>query len=137
LLCRPHVPNRKPCTPLFHLPSRAVRGRVITNSVNSFRLESTVIVPPCCFATMSKLSDSPRPVPSPAGFVVKNGSKILSRTSGRIPVPLSRMRISRPSSRAFVVAVTVGSKPGSAPSPRSPRRYPEEVLRRGRCQRSR
>jgi hypothetical protein len=25
---------------------------------------------------MSKLSDSPRPVPSPAGFVVKNGLKI-------------------------------------------------------------
>ena len=31
----------------------------------------------------------PGPVPFPAGFVVKNGSKIRERTSGVIPVPVS------------------------------------------------
>ncbi|QND37599.1 hypothetical protein HB771_05735 (plasmid) [Rhizobium leguminosarum bv. viciae] len=32
---------------------------------------------------------SPRPVPEPVGFVVKNGSKALSLTSDVIPVPVS------------------------------------------------
>jgi hypothetical protein len=108
----------------------------MTNSVNSFGAESTAIVPPCCFPTMSKLSDSPRPVPSPAGFVVKNGLKIFPHFRQNPGAVIAEADL-RPSSRAFVVAVTVGSKPGSTPSPRSPRRYPEEVLRRGRCQRSR
>jgi hypothetical protein len=35
-----------------------------------------------------------RPVPSPAGFVVKNGLNISSLTSGGMPVPLSRIMIS-------------------------------------------
>ena len=43
---------------------------------------------------MSWLIDRPSPVPSPAGLVVKNGLNILSFTSGGMPVPLSRMRIS-------------------------------------------
>ena len=38
--------------------------------------------------------ERPSPVPSPAGFVVKNGSNIFSFTSGGMPVPLSRIRIS-------------------------------------------
>jgi hypothetical protein len=32
---------------------------------------------------------SPRPVPSPTGLVVKNGSKMRGRISGAMPVPLS------------------------------------------------
>ena len=36
---------------------------------------NTSIVPPCCLTTMSWLSERLRPVPSPAGFVVKNGLK--------------------------------------------------------------
>src|SRR5713101_8527396 len=39
-----------------------------------------------------KLSDSPRPVPCPDGFVVKNGSKIRSWMSGGIPGPVSPHR---------------------------------------------
>jgi hypothetical protein len=38
--------------------------------------------------------EKPSPVPSPAGFVVKNGLNIFSFTSGGIPVPLSRILIS-------------------------------------------
>ena len=49
------------------------------------------------------------PVPSPAGFVVKNGLNIFSLTSTRMPVPLSRILISTRSPRFFVVAVRVGS----------------------------
>ena len=36
-------------------------------------------------ATSSWLIASPRPVPRPGGFVVKNGSKIRSRSAGSIP----------------------------------------------------
>jgi hypothetical protein len=46
--------------------------------------------------------------PSPAGFVVKNGSNIFSLTSAGIPVPLSRIRISTLSPRFLVAAVRVG-----------------------------
>jgi hypothetical protein len=54
--------------------------------------------------------ESPSPVPSPAGLVVKNGLKIFSLTSREIPMPLSRMRISTASPRFRVVARSVGSK---------------------------
>src|SRR5262245_63120319 len=37
--------------------------------------------------------DRPRPVPSPAGFVVKKGLNIFSLTSGGMPMPLSRILI--------------------------------------------
>jgi hypothetical protein len=40
-------------------------------------------------ATMSWLIESPRPVPSPAGLVVKNGLNIFSRVSSVTPDPLS------------------------------------------------
>ena len=38
--------------------------------------------------------DRPSPVPSPVGFVVKNGLNSFSFTSGDMPVPLSRILIS-------------------------------------------
>ena len=66
---------------------------MILNSVNSPGCVSISIDPECCLTTMSWLSERPRPVPSPAGLVVK-GLNILSLTSGGIPVPLSRMLIS-------------------------------------------
>ena len=87
----------------------APRGRTILNSVNSPGSVSTSIVPACCFTMMSWLSERPRPVPSPAGLVVKNGLNIFSFTSGGMPVPLSRMRISTLSPRFLVAADSVGS----------------------------
>ena len=50
-----------------------------------------------------------KPVPSPAGLVVKNGLNIFSFTSGGIPVPLSRILISTRSPRFLVAAARVGS----------------------------
>src|SRR3989475_4793889 len=44
---------------------------------------------PRCSSTMPYATDRPRPVPRPCGLVVKNGSKILGRSSCRIPVPVS------------------------------------------------
>ena len=45
------------------------------------------ILPPCKFIIcLHKLS----PIPLPVGFVVKKGTKILSNTSGRMPLPLSQ-----------------------------------------------
>src|SRR5262249_49332748 len=99
----------------FHKPppdfpsDAADRGKTILNSVYSPGFVSTSIDPPCCLTTMSWLSDRPKPVPSPAGFVVKNGLKILSFTSGGMPVPLSRIRISTLSPKLLVAAVMVGS----------------------------
>ena len=70
--------------------------------MNSPGSVSTSIVPACCFTTMSWLSERPRPVPSPAGLVVKNGLNIFSFTSGGMPVPLSRILISTLSPRFLV-----------------------------------
>jgi hypothetical protein len=58
---------------------------------------------------MSWLNESPRPVPSPAGLVVKNGLKIFAFSSSGIPVPLSRIAISTLSPRSRVEALIVGS----------------------------
>src|SRR2546430_6316998 len=49
---------------------------------------------------------SPRPVPSPGGLVVKNGSKIFSRIAVGIPQPESITSISTPSSLRRVVTLT-------------------------------
>src|SRR6516165_8973906 len=49
----------------------ALRGRIILISVNSPGCVSTSIEPECCFTMMSWVIERPRPVPSPAGFVVK------------------------------------------------------------------
>src|SRR5262245_12397622 len=87
----------------------ALRGRMIRNSVNSPGVVSTSIDPPCCLTIMSWLMERPRPVPSPAGFVVKNGLNIFSFTSGGMPVPLSRILISTRSPRHLVDAARVGS----------------------------
>src|SRR5579864_8701818 len=87
------------------------RGSVMMNSVNTPGSVSTSIVPPCCFTTMSWLMERPRPVPSPAGLVVKNGLNIFSLTSAGIPVPLSRILISTWEPEPLVLAVTTGSKP--------------------------
>src|SRR5689334_16358345 len=94
------------CLPM----AAALRGRVMRNAVNSPGIVSTSIDPPCCLTMMSWLIDRPSPVPSPAGLVVKKGLNIFSFTSGGMPVPLSRMRISTLGPRFFVLALKVGSK---------------------------
>jgi hypothetical protein len=87
----------------------AERGRVTVISVNSPGCVATSIEPACCLTIMSWLMESPRPVPSPVGLVVKNGSNILSFTAGAMPVPLSRILISTRSPRFLVEAASVGS----------------------------
>src|SRR5664279_3819911 len=87
----------------------APRGRTILNSVNTPGCVSTSIEPACCLTMISWLSERPRPVPSPTGFVVKNGLNIFSFTSGGMPVPLSRILISTLSPRFLVAAARVGS----------------------------
>lgn len=57
--------------------------------------------------------ERPSPVPSPVGLVVKKGLNIFSRTSGGIPLPLSRIRISTVSPRFLVAALSTGSKAAS------------------------
>jgi len=66
----------------------ATRGKTTLISVNSPGRVSTSIEPACCLTMMSWLMESPSPVPSPVGLVVKKGLNIFSFTSGRIPVPL-------------------------------------------------
>src|SRR6516162_8924352 len=88
--------------------ARPLRGSRTVNSVKSPTSLSTVIMPPCCWVTISQLIDSPSPVPSPVGLVVKNGWNSLSRSSGAMPVPLSRIRISTASPRSRVHTLRVG-----------------------------
>jgi hypothetical protein len=80
------------------------------NSVNAPGSVSTSILPPCCLTMMSWVIERPSPVPSPAGLVVKKGSKIFSLTSGEMPTPLSRIRISTVLPRFLVAALRTGSK---------------------------
>ena len=64
---------------------------------------STLISPPSALRMPLQIQ-SPSPVPSPAGLVVKNGSKIRSRISGGIPPPVSRISTTawpRPSVRVL------------------------------------
>ena len=85
------------------------RGTTSLNSVKAPSSVATSSVPPCCLTTMSWLRDRPRPVPSPAGLVVKNGLNIFASASSGMPVPLSRMAISTRSSWPRVEAISVGS----------------------------
>src|SRR6185295_12159642 len=105
-----HQDQQAHASPPDFASEAAARGSTMRNSVNSPGWLSTSIVPACCLTTMSWLSDSPSPVPSPAGLVVKNGVNIFSFTSGGMPVPLSRILISTLSPRLFVVAERTGSK---------------------------
>src|SRR6185503_12038213 len=61
-------------------------GRRISNRLPSPRRLSTLTKPPCS-TTMSFVMLRPRPVPSAEGFVVKNGSQILSSRSPGRPAP--------------------------------------------------
>src|SRR5579883_3426225 len=104
------------CPPPALVCAASLRGRVMMNSVKAPGRVSRSIVPPCCFTTMSWLIDRPSPVPSPAGLVVKKGLKIFSFTSGGMPVPLSRIRISTLVPRFLVDAASVGSRSASPAS---------------------
>ena len=64
------------------------RGRRTRKTVPPPGRGSTSIRPPCP-VTIPWLIDSPRPVPSPTGLVVKKGSNRWGRCSGSIPAPLS------------------------------------------------
>ncbi len=64
---------------------------------------STLTSPPCS-CTIPYTMESPRPVPTPAGLVVKNGSKMRDTISGGMPGPSSdtssRQAVSREAPRA-------------------------------------
>src|SRR5271166_292910 len=110
------VRKRSVRRPSRFLPYEFPRGSLMMNSVNSPGSVSTSILPPCCLTTITWAIESPSPVPSPAGLVVKKGLNIFSRTSVGMPVPLSRMRISTALPRSLVVAPTRGSKLSSSAS---------------------
>src|SRR5215472_6429013 len=93
-----------------------MRGRLIVNSAYSPTRLSTAMLPPCCFTMMSWLSERPRPVPSPAGLVVKNGSNRRARALSGIPAPLSRTRTSTSLGWALVATVSAGLKLAPAAS---------------------
>ena len=72
-----------------------VRQRQVTrNRVPGRARVSTSIRPPCA-ATMPWQTDSPTPVPTPCGLVVKNGSKTRFAHLASMPGPLSATSIRR------------------------------------------
>ena len=66
----------------------AASGRRTMNRVSP-GFEVTDRSPWCLFTTMRHEMSRPRPVPSPNGFVVKNGSKMRPTTSSGMPGPVS------------------------------------------------
>jgi len=66
---------------------RIASGRLTVMVVPRPGSLSTSIVP-AWFFTMSRVTARPGPVPLPSGLVVKNDSKIFSRCSSAIPVPV-------------------------------------------------
>ena len=64
------------------------RGRYIRNEDPWPGSLCTDTKPPLCF-TIPYTVASPRPVPSPTALVVKKGSKMCSRVSLSMPVPVS------------------------------------------------
>jgi hypothetical protein len=69
---------------------RCARGKITVKVVPSPTLLSARIVPPSA-VTMPWQMDSPRPVPTPTGLVVKNGWNNRRMCSGAIPAPVSRI----------------------------------------------
>ena len=61
---------------------------MITNVLPWPSLDSTAMAPLCCSMMLWHM-ESPRPVPLPTSFVVKNGSKIFGMSSFDMPWPLS------------------------------------------------
>src|SRR6185503_6246017 len=66
---------------------------------------------PRCSSKMPYATERPSPVPLPCGLVVKNGSKILERSSGEIPVPVSMNSIRSSSARCGFGPVRTVSRP--------------------------
>src|SRR6266404_4381669 len=75
------------------------RGSRIAKVVPLPTSVSKVMVPPCLSATTECAMAKPWPVPLPTALVVKNGSKIRSRTCFGIPAPVSPTQISAQSPR--------------------------------------
>lgn len=66
------------------------------------------LVPPCV-STIPRLTARPMPVPMPAGFVVKYGSKIRERIPSGIPGPLSAISTRTPArSRSAAIRIRRG-----------------------------
>ena len=74
--------------------SSGAAGRNTRNVEPRPSVDSTAIRPPAC-VTVPCTDARPSPVPSPISFVVKNGSKMFSSSSGAMPVPVSATRDAR------------------------------------------
>ena len=66
---------------------------------------------PPCSRTMPWLIESPRPVPSPSGLVVKNGSNTCAASASDIPGPSSATSTATPSSQRRARTTTVPGRP--------------------------
>src|SRR6266581_4589658 len=84
---------------LLDAPACCGMGRRMAKVVPLPTSVSNVMIPPCLSATTEWAMARPWPVPLPTGLVVKNGSKIRSRTFSGIPAPVSPMEISAQSPR--------------------------------------
>ena len=73
-------------------PFSGARGSVSSNAAPPSRDDFSVSRPPCASARPREI-DSPMPVPTPCGFVVKNGSKICAAMASGMPGPLSATTI--------------------------------------------
>ena len=84
-----------PRPPLICSVAAALRGRTILKFGELAGLRIDLDRPAMLLDDDVVTDGQAKPVPSPAGLVVKNGLNIFSFTSGGMPVPLSRILISR------------------------------------------
>ena len=90
-------------------------GRVARGSwtVNTDPLSSSVesMMRPPCSRTMPWLMERPRPVPSPSGLVVKNGSNTCAASASDMPGPSSTTSTATQSSQRRARTTTVPGRP--------------------------
>src|SRR4051794_35199362 len=85
-------------------------GRRTRNRVSP-GADSTAMSPWCLFTTIRHEMSRPKPVPSPTGFVVKNGSKMRPTTSSGMPGPVSPISTCTRSPTRLVRMVSVPLPP--------------------------
>src|SRR4029079_17969445 len=78
----------------------ALSGILTWNTVPRPGTESNVSVPACFSTTMLRAMARPCPVPCPKGLVVKNGSKMRTRTGPRVPPSVAPLSPTTPSPSA-------------------------------------
>ena len=93
------------------MPASRRNGSVTRNVLPAPTVLSTAMLPSSSEMIPLQIA-SPSPVPSPVGFVVKNGSKIRSRFAFGMPLPVSEISTATRSSSAAAIRIRISFSSG-------------------------